>query len=74
MKILDKFKLQRKKISINKSALDPVKEEMAIMQKINHPHVLKLYEIIDDPTAKKLYLITELASRGNLQKKVEKDQ
>ena len=50
---------------MTKSSYDNVKIEMAIMQKINHPHVLKLYEIIDDPNAKKLYLITELASRGN---------
>ena len=55
------------------NAYNNVKMEMAIMQKINHPHVLKLYEIIDDPNAKKLYLITELAGKGNLERRVRKD-
>jgi len=44
---------------------------MAIMKKLDHPFILKLYEIIDDPTEKKLYLITELARNGNLDKKVK---
>lgn len=32
---------------------------MAIMKKLDHPHLVKLFEIIDDPKANKLYLITE---------------
>ena len=38
--------------------------------KLDHPHIVKLYEIIDDPKAKKLYLITELVKNGNLEKRV----
>lgn len=29
------------------------------MKKLDHPFILKLYEIIDDPAEKKLYLITD---------------
>lgn len=43
---------------------------MAIMKKLDHPHLVKLYEIIDDPKEKKLYLITEFVKKGNLEKKV----
>jgi serine/threonine protein kinase len=44
---------------------------MAIMKKLDHPHLVKLYEIIDDPKEKKLYLITELVKKGTLEKKVK---
>ena len=48
-----------------------VQQEMAIMKKLDHPHIVKLYEIIDDPKEKKLYLITEFVKKGNLEKKVK---
>lgn len=43
---------------------------MAIMKKLDHPYLVKLIEIIDDPKEKKLYLITEFVKKGNLEKKV----
>ena len=48
-----------------------INQEMAIMKKLDHPYILKLYEIIDDPTEKKLYLITDFVKSGNLEKKVK---
>lgn len=48
-----------------------INQEMAIMKKLDHPYILKLYEIIDDPTEKKLYLITDFVKNGNLEKKVK---
>jgi len=44
---------------------------MAIMKKLDHPYILKLYEIIDDPNEKKIYLITDFVKYGNLEKKVK---
>lgn len=40
------------------------------MKKLDHPYLIKLYEIIDDPREKKLYIITEYVKKGNLEKKV----
>lgn len=40
------------------------------MKKLDHPYVLKLYEIIDDPKEKKIYLFTDFVKRGNLLKRV----
>lgn len=48
-----------------------IHQEMAIMKKLDHPYILKLYEIIDDPTEQKLYLITDFVKNGNLEKKVK---
>lgn len=33
----------------------------------DHPNIVTLYEIIDDPTHDKLYLVTELVKNGTLQ-------
>lgn len=36
---------------------DEVKREIAIMKRLRHPNVVSLFEVIDDPTAKQVYLI-----------------
>eukprot|EP00957_Ditylum_brightwellii_P026406 1997405-Ditylum_brightwellii.AAC.1 len=39
-----------KKKSIGKTSfMDDVKREVAIMKKLRHPNVLRLYEVLDDP-------------------------
>ena len=40
------------------------------MKKLDHPYILKLYEIIDDADSQKLYLIIELVRNGSLVKRV----
>ena len=39
-----------------KDALEDVMREIAIMKKLDHPNVIKLYEVIDDPETDKLFL------------------
>lgn len=39
-----------------KSALDDVRKEIAIMKKLNHENVIKLYEVIENESGDKLYL------------------
>lgn len=36
------------------------------MKKLDHPNVLRLFEIIDNPQESKLYLITEFVKNGSL--------
>lgn len=38
---------------------DVVRREVAIMKKLNHRNVVKLVEVIDDPSSEKMYLVQE---------------
>ena len=79
MKIMNKRSIRRKTIGpgiggiggANGDVYDSLQQEMAIMKKLDHPYILKLYEIIDDPKDKKLYLIIELVRNGSLVKRVQ---
>ncbi|KAL0082226.1 kinase-like domain-containing protein [Phycomyces blakesleeanus] len=53
--------------------LDLVRGEMAILKKLNHPHVVKLFEVLDDPNDDSLYMVFEMAQKGVLMK-VDVDQ
>lgn len=35
------------------------------MKKLNHPNIIKIYEVIDDPNSEKLYVIMPVADYGN---------
>lgn len=43
-----------------KDALDNVKREVAIMKKLNHPNVIHLYEVIENPDNDKLYMSKQI--------------
>jgi serine/threonine protein kinase len=48
-----------------KNPLDLVRGEMAILKKLNHENVVKLYEVLDDPNDDSLYMgksVAELLS------------
>lgn len=36
------------------------------MKKVDHPNVVKLYEVIDDPDEDKLYMIMEYVKKGEV--------
>ncbi|KAI9209826.1 kinase-like domain-containing protein [Polychytrium aggregatum] len=44
--------------------IDLVRGEIAILKKLNHQNVVKLYEVLDDPTQDSLYMVFELCSKG----------
>lgn len=58
-----------KKVAISKiKNMDRFKQEIAILQMLDHPNVLKLYEYFED--SKNVYLITELCTGGELFDKI----
>eukprot|EP00659_Diplonema_papillatum_P007292 gene7292-11251_t len=50
--------------AITATALQKVKQEIAIMKKIRHKNLVTLYEVIDDPDTDKLILVMENVARG----------
>ena len=45
---------------------DSIKKEVAILKKARHPHVVGLYEVIDDPEYDKVYLVLEFVERSEI--------
>eukprot|EP00759_Apiculatamorpha_spiralis_P051074 PhF_6_TR5109/c0_g1_i1/m.7210/K07359/CAMKK2; calcium/calmodulin-dependent protein kinase kinase 2 len=46
--------------------MDAVRTEIAILKALNHPNIIKMYALIDDPSETKLYLIMEYLEGGQL--------
>ncbi|XP_071945010.1 calcium/calmodulin-dependent protein kinase kinase 1-like isoform X2 [Antedon mediterranea] len=75
MKILSKKRLIRKGgfarrppprggRKVPKTPLDRVYQEIAILKKLDHPNVVKLVEVLDDPSEDELYMVFELVEKG----------
>lgn len=45
---------------------DKIRQEIAIMKKCSHPHIVKLIEVLDAETSKKVYLVLEYLSGGEI--------
>jgi len=41
-----------------------VYKEIEIMKQVEHPNIIRLHEVIDDPVSDKLYLVLPLAEYG----------
>lgn len=72
IKKMNRKTLMRKPFGKNKSAYDCVKEEIRVMERLQHPNIIWLQEIIDDPKRDHIYLVTEYHSKGSLGDKVIK--
>jgi serine/threonine protein kinase len=67
MKIVDRRKLERiRKPGSDKTEFDKVMMEIAIMKSLQHPNVVKMYEVIDDQESGKVYLIMEFCGGGRI--------
>jgi len=81
MKILSKKKLQKKAGVFGRrppnrkgatsqkkpeNPLDKVYREIAILKKVDHPNVVKLVEVVDDPEEDNLYMAFELLEKGEI--------
>ncbi|DBA04384.1 TPA: hypothetical protein N0F65_009980, partial [Lagenidium giganteum] len=75
MKFINRDIMKKDKLG-KQSKLDDIKREIAIMKKLHHPNVLRLYEVMDDPKMNKLFLVLEYMKHGDLlghqRKKYEK--
>lgn len=45
-------------------SIDLIKEEIAIMKKLNHPNLVSLIEVLDDPSEDSLYMVMEYCKKG----------
>lgn len=49
-----------------KTPLDKVYQEIALLKKLDHPNIIKLVEVLDDPSQDKLYMVFELMRKGEV--------
>ncbi|KAG0014170.1 hypothetical protein BGZ81_000616 [Podila clonocystis] len=52
--------------SSESSPLDLIRGEIAILKKLNHVNIVKLYEVLDVATEDSMYMVMELCKRGVL--------
>lgn len=45
---------------------DKIRKEIAIMKKCDHPHVVKLIEVLDAENSRKIYLVLEYLEKGEI--------
>ncbi|KAJ9627313.1 hypothetical protein H2203_003775 [Taxawa tesnikishii (nom. ined.)] len=50
------------------NSLDLIKEEIAIMKKLNHNNLVNLIEVLDDPEEDSLYMVLEMCKKGVVMK------
>lgn len=48
----------------NRNPLHLIREEIAIMKKLDHENIIKLYEVLDDPDGDSLYMVMEYCPNG----------
>jgi serine/threonine protein kinase len=49
---------------LDETNLEKIYREVKIMKQLNHPHIVKLYQVME--TKNMLYLVTEYASEGEM--------
>jgi len=63
---MNKDLLMKKSVGMSSTFMDDVRREVAIMKKLEHKNVLRLYEVMDDPKVNKMYLVLEYCKNGDL--------
>jgi len=66
IKQMNKRELKKKQAGNGKSAYDCVLEELLVLQRLEHPNIIWLHEIIDDQKKDHIYLVTQYHSKGSL--------
>jgi [calcium/calmodulin-dependent protein kinase] kinase len=73
IKIMNKDLLMKKSVGMASTFMDDVRREIAIMKKLRHDNVLRLYEVMDDAKVNKLYLVLEYCKNGDLMQMTKGD-
>ncbi|GAM83527.1 hypothetical protein ANO11243_015150 [Dothideomycetidae sp. 11243] len=50
------------------NAFDLIKSEIAVMKKLDHPNLVSLIEVLDDPHEDSLYMVLEMCKKGVVMK------
>ncbi|KAI5922161.1 kinase-like domain-containing protein [Camillea tinctor] len=59
-----KKQLSQYEVAEAKDALYLIREEIAIMKKLDHPNLVSLIEVLDDPEEDSLYMVLEMCKKG----------
>ncbi|KAI9815071.1 MAG: hypothetical protein M1827_002914 [Pycnora praestabilis] len=65
IKIVNRYS-KRRRLGKLGNPEDEVKKEVAILKKARHPNIVALLEVIDDPAKKKVYIVLEYVSNGEI--------
>jgi [calcium/calmodulin-dependent protein kinase] kinase len=49
-------------MSLKVNSFSLLEREIALLKKMNHPNIVKLFEVIDCPEKNKIYLVMEFLS------------
>lgn len=66
IKIVDRTGKPRLGKVASSSQEDKVRREIAILKKCVHPNIVRLLEVLDDSTSKKIYLVLEYLEKGEV--------
>lgn len=71
IKIVDRHEKRQQRVfrfkkSSSQTHSDKIKREIAIMKKCHYKHVVKLLEVLDDSKSRKIYLVLEYCSKGEV--------
>jgi serine/threonine protein kinase len=65
IKQFSKGKLRRQRAIFRKgNSIDLIRSEVAILKKLDHCNIVKLFEVLDDPTQDSLFMVFELCDKS----------
>eukprot|EP01018_Ginkgo_biloba_P014267 Gb_03216 [translate_table: standard] len=64
IKIFRKSRLLKLRVAHSETAMTDILREVAIMKQLDHPNIVKLVEVIDDPESDRFYMVLEYVEGG----------